>query len=152
MTGGLECCPEHGIIVGSRRKGRELAVQMLYQWEMSEEPVARVQESFWKLREAADKTRSLAQRLLEGTVEHLGEIDELITKHAEHWRLPRMAAVDRNILRLAIYEFLYEEVPKPVVINEALEVTKRFSSPDAVQFVNGVLDAVRASIEAPEAS
>ncbi|MEE9179918.1 MAG: transcription antitermination factor NusB [Vicinamibacteria bacterium] len=138
--------------MGSRRKGRELAVQMLYQWEISEEPIARVEESFWKLREAADKTRSLAQRLLEGTVEHIGEIDELITKHAEHWRLSRMAAVDRNILRLAIYEFLYEEVPKRVVINEALEVTKRFSSPDAVQFVNGVLDAVRSSIEAPEAS
>ncbi|MEE9263047.1 MAG: transcription antitermination factor NusB [Vicinamibacteria bacterium] len=138
--------------MGSRRKGRELAVQMLYQWEISEEPIARVEESFWKLREAADKTRSLAQRLLEGTVEHVGEIDELITKHAEHWRLSRMAAVDRNILRLAIYEFLYEEVPKRVVINEALEVTKRFSSPDAVQFVNGVLDAVRSSIEAPEAS
>ena len=148
----MECCPEQGIIVGSRRKGRELAVQMLYQWEISEEPIARVEESFWKLREAADKTRSLAQRLLEGTVEHVGEIDELITKHAEHWRLSRMAAVDRNILRLAIYEFLYEEVPKRVVINEALEVTKRFSSPDAVQFVNGVLDAVRSSIEAPEAS
>ena len=82
--------------MGSRRKGRELAVQMLYQWEISEEPVARVQESFWNLREAADKTRSLAQRLLEGTVEHLGEIDELITKHAEHWRLPRMAAVVRS--------------------------------------------------------
>ena len=125
---------------------------MLYQWEISEEPVARVQESFWSLREAADKTRGLAQRLLTGTVEHLGEIDELLTKHAEHWRLPRMAAVDRNILRLAIYEFLYEEVHKRVVINEALEVTKRFSSPDAVQFVNGVLDAVRSSLEAPEAS
>ena len=148
----MECCSEQGIIVGSRRKGRELAVQMLYQWEISEEPVARVQESFWNLREAADKTRSLAQRLLEGTVEHIGEIDELIMKHAEHWRLSRMAAVDRNILRLAIYEFLYEEVPKRVVINEALEVTKRFSSPDAVPFVNGVLDAVRSSIQAPEAS
>ena len=125
---------------------------MLYQWEISEEPIARVQESFWKLREAADEARSLAQRLLTGTVEHLREIDELLAKYADHWRLPRMAAVDRNILRLAVYEFLYEEVPKPVVINEALEVTKRFSSPDAVQFVNGVLDAVRVSIEAPEAS
>jgi N utilization substance protein B len=125
---------------------------MLYQWEISEEPIARVQESFWKLRETADETRGLAQRLLTGTVEHLGEIDELLAKHAELWRLPRMAAVDRNILRLATYEFLYEDVPKRVVINEALEVTKKFSGPDAVQFVNGVLDAVSASIEAPEAS
>ena len=125
---------------------------MLYQWEIGEEPIERVRESFWKLREAADDTKSLAERLVQGTVAHLEEIDALISKHSEHWRLPRMAAVDRNILRLAIFEFLHEEVPKRVVINEALEVAKRFSGPDAVQFVNGVLDAVRVTIEAPEAS
>jgi N utilization substance protein B len=124
---------------------------MLYQSEISGEPVARVQESFWKLGEAPEEVRSLAHRLFEGTLAHAEEIDALIEKHAEHWRLPRMAAVDRNILRLAIYEFLYEDVPKRVVINEALEVTKKFSNPEAVQFVNGVLDAVRLSIEAPEA-
>jgi len=134
--------------VGSRRKGRELAVQMLYQWELSEEPVADVIESFSRLGDAPAEARELSQRLLEGTIRHLEEIDSLISKHAEHWKLPRMAAVDRNILRLAIYEFLYEDVPKRVVINEALEVTKRFSGPEAVQFINGVLDAVRLSIEA----
>ena len=137
--------------MGSRRKGRELAVQMLYQWDLTGEPVAQVLESFSRLRDAPAAARELSQRLLEGTVFHLGEIDSLIAKHAEHWKLPRMAAVDRNILRLAIYEFLYEDVPKRVVINEALEVTKRFSGPEAVQFINGVLDAVRLSIEAPEA-
>ncbi|MGH9461523.1 MAG: transcription antitermination factor NusB [Vicinamibacteria bacterium] len=138
--------------MGSRRKGRELAVQMLYQWELSEEPVADVIESFARLGDAPTEARELSQRLLKGTIRHLEEIDSLISKHAEHWKLPRMAAVDRNILRLAIYEFLYEEdVPKRVVINEALEVTKRFSGPEAVQFINGVLDAVRLSIEAPEA-
>jgi len=134
--------------VGSRRKGRELAVQMLYQWELSEEPVPDVVESFSRLGDAPAEARELSQRLLEGTIRHLEEIDSLISKHAEHWKLPRMAAVDRNILRLAIYEFLYEDVPKRVVINEALEVTKRFSGPEAVQFINGVLDAVRLSIEA----
>jgi len=138
-------------IVGARRKGRELAVQMLYQWELSEEPIAKVQESFWRLGDASAESRSLSRRLVEGTVAHLEEIDSLLSRHAQHWRLPRMAAVDRNILRLAIYEFLYEDVPKRVVINEALEVTKKFSSPEAVQFVNGVLDAVRQSIEAREA-
>lgn len=134
--------------MGSRRKGRELAVQMLYQWELSEEPVPDVVESFSRLGDAPAEARELSQRLLEGTIRHLEEIDSLISKHAEHWKLPRMAAVDRNILRLAIYEFLYEDVPKRVVINEALEVTKRFSGPEAVQFINGVLDAVRLSIEA----
>jgi N utilization substance protein B len=121
---------------------------MLYQWELSEEPVADVIESFSRLGDAPAEARELSQRLLEGTIRHLEEIDSLISKHAEHWKLPRMAAVDRNILRLAIYEFLYEDVPKRVVINEALEVTKRFSGPEAVQFINGVLDAVRLSIEA----
>jgi N utilization substance protein B len=125
---------------------------MLYQWELSKEPVADVIESFARLGDAPIDARELSRRLLEGTLRHLEEIDSLISKHAEHWKLPRMAAVDRNILRLAIYEFLYEQdVPKRVVINEALEVTKRFSSPEAVQFINGVLDAVRLSIEAPGA-
>ncbi|HEX9724211.1 MAG TPA: transcription antitermination factor NusB, partial [Vicinamibacteria bacterium] len=101
--------------MGSRRKGRELAVQMLYQWELSEEPVADVIESFSRLGDAPTAARELSQRLLEGTIRHLKEIDSLISKHAEHWKLPRMAAVDRNILRLAIYEFLYEDVPKRVV-------------------------------------
>jgi len=124
---------------------------MLYQWELSGEPIADVQESFRGLGEASEQARDLSQRLVGGTIAHLEQIDALISHHAQHWKLPRMAAVDRNILRLAIYEFLYEDVPKRVVINEALEVTKRFSGPEAVQFINGVLDAVRLSIEAPEA-
>lgn len=138
--------------MGSRRKGRELAVQMLYQWELGGEPISEVMESFSRLGEASPEARELSRRLLEGTVRQIEEIDALISEHAEHWKLSRMAAVDRNILRLAIYEFLYEDVPKRVVINEALEVTKRFSGPEAVQFINGVLDAVRLSIEAREAS
>ena len=75
------------------------------------------------------------------------EIDALISTYAERWRLERMATVDRNILRLAIYEFLYEDTPKKVVINEALEIAKKFSTTEAVQFVNGILDAVRLKIE-----
>ncbi len=124
---------------------------MLYQWDISHEPVAQVLESFWKLSDSSPEARDFSRRLVEGTLTHLEDIDELLSKHAAHWKLPRMATVDRNILRLAIYEFLYEEAPKKVVINEALEIAKRFSSPQAVQFVNGVLDAVRVAIEAPEA-
>lgn len=128
-----------------------MAVQMLYQWELSQEPIADVQETFRQLGEASPDARELSQRLAQGAIRHLAEIDSLISHHAEHWKLSRMAAVDRNILRVAIYEFLHEDVPKRVVINEALEVTKRFSGPEAVQFINGVLDAVRLSLEAPEA-
>lgn len=83
------------------------------------------------------------ERLVRGTVEKAGEIDALISGHAEHWRLERMAAVDRNILRLAIYEMQNTETPAAVVIDEALELARRFSTEESVQFVNGVLDAVR---------
>lgn len=121
---------------------------MLYQWDIGREPLGRVLESFWQFGEPAEAVREFAGRLVEGTVSHLEEIDSLIAASAENWRLPRMAAVDRNILRLAVYEFLYERTPGKVVINEALEVTKKFSTPEAVQFVNGILDAVRQKIEA----
>lgn len=135
--------------MGSRRRGRELAVQMLYQWDIDRQPVEAVLESFARLGLQPEPARDFARRLLEGTLAHLDEIDALIAAHAENWRLTRMAAVDRSVLRLAIFEFLYEDTPRRVVINEALEVTKKYSSPEAVQFVNGVLDAVRVRLEAP---
>jgi len=122
---------------------------MLYQWEVTGELAERVFESFSGLAPSlGEAEEEFARRLFEGTVAHLEEIDALIEAQAEHWKLPRMAAVDRNVLRLAIYEFLFEETPKSVVINEALEVTRRFSSEDAVEFVNGVLDGVRQRLEA----
>lgn len=121
---------------------------MLYQWEITREPLERVFESFSHLAPSRGEAQEFARRLFEGTVGHLEEIDALIEAQAEHWKLPRMAAVDRNILRVAIYEFLFEETPRSVVINEALEVTRRFSSEDAVEFVNGVLDGVRQRLEA----
>jgi N utilization substance protein B len=134
--------------MGSRRKGREAALQMLYQWEVTREPLERLYESFSRLAPALGESEDLARRLLEGTLEHLSEIDALIEAQAEHWKLARMAAVDRNVLRLAIYEFLFEPTPKNVVINEALEVTRRFSSEEAVEFVNGILDGVWQRLEA----
>ena len=132
----------------SRRKERELAVQMLYQWDMNHQPVERVLESFGRLREAKQGEREFARRLVKVTLESLDEIDALIGEHAEHWRLSRMAAVDRNVLRLAVCEFLHENTPKKVVINEALELAKKYSTPEAAQFVNGILDAVRLEVEA----
>lgn len=131
----------------ARRKGRELAVQMLYQWDIGRQPVEIVLESFWQLTEGSEASQGYTRRLVMGTLEHLDAIDRLISSHADNWRLERIAAVDRNIMRLAIFEFLHEDTPKKVVINEALEVAKKFSTADAVQFINGILDAVKLTLE-----
>lgn len=95
-----------------------------------------------------DVPRDFSNNLALGAISHLDEIDNLIKKRAENWRIQRMAVVDRNILRLAIYEFLYEsETPKTVVINEALEIARRFSTFEATQFINGILDAIKRDLE-----
>jgi N utilization substance protein B len=94
-----------------------------------------------------DKTREFADRLVLGTLKNLELIDEKIKTRAEHWRIERMALVDRNVLRLAVYEFLYEDTPHTVVINEALEVARRFSTFEATQFINGILDAIKLDLE-----
>lgn len=131
----------------SRRRSREHAVQILYQWDMRKQPVGESIDAFYNglyseespLRPEHDE---FLEHLVRGTVEKAGEIDALIAGHAEHWRLERMPAVDRNILRLAIYEMRNTGTPAAVVIDEALELARRFSSEESVQFVNGVLDAV----------
>ena len=134
---------------GGRRGGREAALQMLYQWEVGRLTMPEVRRLFWDLSEqdapeASDRARSFATTLADGTVEHIAEIDPLIEESAENWRLARMPVVDRLILRLAVYEFLHQaETPQPVIIDEALELAKRFSTPEAVKFINGVLDGVR---------
>jgi N utilization substance protein B len=133
-----------------------MALQVLYQWDQERAEAATLFRAFDLVdyaRETAperaidlDRERrafEYAQRLVEGTLGHLGEIDELITSHAENWRLERMPVVDRNVLRLAIWELLYEtDVPKIVVVNEAIELAKRFGSEQSGAFVNGLLDAV----------
>ena len=91
--------------------------------------------------------REFATRLVVGTLSHLAEIDERIKSRAEHWRISRMAVVDRNVLRLAVYEFLFEPTPRTVAINEALEVARRFSTFEATQFINGILDAVKRDLD-----
>ncbi len=116
---------------------------MLYQWDVNRQSPAEVLESFSQIGGQPEAVDRFARRLVNGTLAHLEEIDIIISQHAEHWRLSRMATVDRNVLRLATYELLHEDTPEKVVIDEALEITKRFSTPDAVGFVNGILDAVR---------
>lgn len=120
---------------------------MLYQWDVTRAPVDDIVASMESLQGAGDDARAFARTLVEGAIRRIEEIDASISTKSDAWRLDRMAAVDRNILRIAIYEFIETETPKSVVINEALEVAKRFSAPDAVSFINGVLDAVCTSIE-----
>ena len=130
--------------VSSRRKARECALQLLYQWEGERaEPVALLPE-FWKGRKEDAGTRKFAEQLFLGAAAAADELDALIAAHSEHWKLDRMAAIDRNLLRLAVHEMRTRaDVPPAVVINEALEIARRFSSADSVEFINGVLDAIR---------
>jgi len=130
--------------VGTRRKARELCLQMLFQWDMSKQPPDQVRRTFWGERPEVDaETRDFAEDLFNVAVDSDRGVDELIQKHAQHWKMDRMAAVDRNVLRTGVAEFLrYRSTPRPVVINEALEIARKFSAPESVHFINGVLDSV----------
>ena len=129
---------------GTRRKSRELAQQMLFQLDMAKQTTDEVRKTFWSERKDLDeKVRGFAVDLFRVASEREAEIDQLIEKNADNWRMERMAAVDRNVLRAGIAEFLgFPDTPRPVVINEALEIARRFSTPESVQFINGVLDSV----------
>ena len=136
--------------MGSRRKARECALQMLFAADVAEMPATDVVRSYWaELGEAdLDETaREFATRLAAGTLQNLEMLDDRIRSRAEHWRISRMAVVDRNILRLAVYEFLYEPTPRTVAINEALEIARRFSTYEATQFINGILDAIKRDLD-----
>ena len=134
--------------MSSRRKARELALQMLFQWELGEHTPQHVIATFLRSQRIEPEEENFAQSLFEGTVSEVSSLDRMIQEHAEHWRLERMAAVDRNVIRLALHELLhYAATPPAVVINEALELARRFSSADSVEFVNGVLDAIRQAAE-----
>jgi transcription antitermination protein NusB len=136
--------------MGSRRKARECALQMLFAADVAETPPDEVVRTYWSELGDADleePAREFATRLAAGTLEHLLPLDERIRSRAEHWRIARMAVVDRNILRLAVYEFLFEPTPRTVAINEALEIARRFSTYEATQFINGILDAIKRDLD-----
>lgn len=127
--------------MGMRRRGRELALQMLYQHELAGNNIETIVSSFEELQQAPAATRDFAAALARGTLDRRDEIDARLAEQADNWRLDRMAAVDRNILRLAMYELLFApDTPPAVVIDEAVEIAKRFGSERSSQFVNGVLD------------
>ncbi|HXZ18324.1 MAG TPA: transcription antitermination factor NusB [Candidatus Acidoferrales bacterium] len=125
-----------------RRKARELALQLLYQWEAGGESPEKAEKAFWQGAKAAAQTREFAHRLFTGTVAAAPQLDALVERHATNWRLDRMSAIDRNILRLAAFELKFATAPARVVLDEAVELAKKFSDDAAPAFVNGVLDAV----------
>lgn len=135
---------------GTRRKARESALQMMFAADVDKHDASVLTSDYWtELGDQGfdDKTRDFANNLVRGALNNLPTVDDRIRSRAEHWRIERMAIVDRNILRLAVYEFLYEDTPRTVVINEALEIARRFSTFEATQFINGILDAIKLDLE-----
>ncbi len=132
-----------------RRKAREIALTFLYQWDLrGDEVLPEMDDLLLKDRREAD-VAEYAKTLVHGTIENRADIDRRISEAAEHWRIERMAAVDRNLLRMATYEMAFrkDDVPAKVAINEAIELAKRFSTGESGAFVNGVLDRVRRGLE-----
>lgn len=135
--------------MGTRRKSRELALQMLFQSDVGQQQGNEVRKTFWRGRgEVSPEVQGFAEDIFRIAEDRAEEINKLIQTHAEHWRVDRMAAVDRNVLRAAVAELLgFPKTPRAVVINEAIEIARKFSSPESVQFINGVLDSIGKEIE-----
>ncbi len=137
--------------MGRRTKARECAFQMLYQWQLTGELMPQVVGGFWRLRSATPAMRAMAERLARGAQARIGELDEAVTASTANWRLDRIALVDRTILRLGAYELLAEpQTPAAVVLDEAIELAKRFGDADSPSFVNGVLDAICKRLRPPK--
>jgi N utilization substance protein B len=136
--------------LGKRSKARECAFQILYQGESSREPIDDVVESFWRVRSGTPEMRGLAERLARGAQAAVGRLDALIAETTQHWRLERLASVDRNLLRLGAHELSSEATPPNVVIDEVVELAKRFGEADSPAFVNGVLDAIKRKVKDEE--
>jgi transcription antitermination protein NusB len=145
--------------MGKRRRARELTLQFLYQYdtltEFSPEDI-NIDETlgfFWATKEVPleDDIREFSDRLIVGACHNIGGIDEIIERYSEHWRLSRMSRIDRNILRMAIYELVYlRDIPPPVTINEAVELAKKYGTEESGAFVNGILDRIRISLRKGE--
>ena len=129
-----------------RHRAREFALQMLFQWEIGRQDPRRIEDGFWRMARAEKTTRALANDLFERSVDGAAELDALIAAQAKNWRLERMAVIDRAILRLAACELRTGKTPPKVVLDEAVELAKTFSSQEAASFINGVLDAVLKSL------
>ena len=137
----------------TRHQAREAAVQMLYQWEIGKQSMLEVMQTYWmpglsEHEPLSDELRQFAATLTNGVAATIEQIDPMLAEAAENWRIERMAVMDRIILRLAVYEFLHQpETPARVIINEALELARTFSTDQAVRFINGILDGIRRTLQ-----
>lgn len=130
--------------MGQRRRAREYALQLLFQIDVTRSSPDQVFEAFWVNQDTADEVRSFSEHLVQGVCAQREELDRLIVEAARNWRLERMAVVDRNVLRMAAYEMLADpDVPAAVVIDEAIEVAKKYGSEESGGFINGILDNIR---------
>lgn len=130
--------------MGTRRKSRELTMQMLFQGDLGKQTPEEVGRLFWNSRDDVDgETRTFAEDLFRVATSRQAEVDILIEAHAQNWRMERMAVVDRNLLRAAVAEMIgFPKTPAPIIINETLEVARRYAAPESIHFLNGVLDAI----------
>lgn len=137
--------------MGVRRKARECVLQMLYQFDFVGGSASSVMESYWGVGESEGEVREFADELFSGVVSEVGDIDERISSNSTNWKISRMAAVDKNILRLAVYELLHrDDIPVKVTINEAVEIAKKFGTEESGAFVNGILDNIAKTAVKPE--
>ena len=133
----------------ARHRARKQAMQLLFEWDVRRIPLEEIMKGYYESLLVSEETLGkpirdeFAEALVRGVIKEILVIDESITKHAEHWKIQRMPTVDRNLLRLAVYEMLKTDTPPAVAIDESLELARRFSGEESVHFINGVLDAVR---------
>ena len=136
----------------SRRRGRELALKLLYAFDLLPRDIDATLEEFRALTRYPEAVIGFAEQLVRGTLAHKDKIDEFIRQNAINWSIDRMAVVDRNILRYAVYELLYEDsIPPKVSINEALDISKKYSTPKSSAFINGILDHIHQTLTSPSA-
>jgi N utilization substance protein B len=137
--------------MGKRSRARELAFQLLFQYDLGGENSQVLKESFFRMIEASAVAREFAEKLTDGTIGCIKEVDAVIEKASRHWKLSRMQASDRNVLRLATYELVQErDTPYKVVINEAVELAKKFGTDESPAFINGILDKIARTVRVEE--
>lgn len=136
--------------MGKRRRAREVALSILYQLEFRPQKPEEVMDTFWADHRSPQEVGTYARELVGGILAHREEIDNLIARYTEHWHFSRIALVERNILRMATYEFIFrKEIPEKVILNEAIEIAKQYGSEDSGRFVNGILDKIRVVTRPP---
>ncbi len=134
--------------MGRRRKAREETLRILFRLEFESKQIAKTLDQYWESKKTSEEIKEYSTWLVKGIISDLAKIDNIIQQVSEHWRISRMALVDRNILRMAVFELLYEENIAPaIIINEAIEIAKKYSGDEAGTFVNGILDAVRKDLK-----